>query len=164
MAQLVCTNLAAPFWGILADRGILKRRTILLVGALGQGLVTILLAFVTDMLPMIFLRALNGALLAALRPITNGIVADVTAESKRGKVFGRVQSALLLGMFITTMTVVPMAEETILGFQGWRVAFVLVGLVSVIVSALVTAFMKEPPHSDASNGSAGQGPLAVIAS
>merc|ERR1719401_692081 len=78
MSQLVCTNLAAPFWGILADRGVLRRRTILLVGALGQGLVTILLAFVTDMLPLVFLRALNGALLAALRPISNGIVADMT--------------------------------------------------------------------------------------
>jgi len=132
---------------------------------LGQGLVTILLAFVTDMVPMVFLRALNGALLAALRPISNGIVADVTAESKRGKVFGRIQSALLLGMFITTMTVVPIATETVMGFQGWRVAFVIVGMVSVIVSACVTAFMQEPPRVEVcDSASDGQTGCAAVVS
>mmetsp|Transcript_94513 Transcript_94513/g.246614 ORF Transcript_94513/g.246614 Transcript_94513/m.246614 type:complete len:534 (-) Transcript_94513:431-2032(-) len=149
VSQAVATNLAAPFWGILADRGILQRRTILLLGAMGQGLVTILLAFVTDMTPMILLRALNGVLLAALRPISNGIIADVTAGKHRGKIFSMVQSALLLGMFVTTMTVVPMAPESVLGFQGWRVAFVLVGVISVIVSGLVTVFMVEPPRDEA---------------
>jgi len=147
VSQAVCTNIAAPLWGILADRGVMRRRTILVVGAMGQGLVTILLAFVTDLIPMILLRALNGILLAALRPISNGIIADMTGEQKRGKIFGRVQSALLFGMFITTMSVVPMAGEIVLGFHGWRVAFVLVGLISVVVSALVLVFMVEPPHT-----------------
>jgi len=160
ISQMVLTNLAAPFWGILADRGIMKRRTILLVGALGQGFVTILLAFVTSMLPMIFLRALNGALLAALRPISNGIVADMTAESKRGKIFGRIQSALLLGMFVTNMTVVPLAPaKNVWGTHGWRVAYVIVGSVSVLVSALVTAFMREPPRAEEARdcGAGGRG-------
>merc|ERR1719464_2557916 len=107
-----------------------------------------LLAFVTDLIPMIFLRALNGIMLAALRPISNGIIADVTAEPKRGKIFGRVQSALLLGMFVTTMTVVPMATETVLGFQGWRVAFVIVGLISVVVSGLVLLLMPTLPQRE----------------
>jgi len=161
ISQMVSTNLAAPFWGILADRGILKRRTILLVGALGQGLVTIALAFIDDILPMVFLRALNGILLAALRPISNGIVADTTAESHRGKIFGRVQSALLMGMFVTTLCVVPMATEQVMGFQGWRVAFVLVGLVSVVVSVMVALLMEEPQRqeitSEAETSSSGRG-------
>lgn len=152
ISQMVFTNLAAPFWGILADRGILKRRTILLVGAFGQGIVTILLAFVDDIIPMIFLRALNGILLAALRPISNGIIADTTGESKRGKIFGRVQSALLIGMFITTLAVVPMATEQVAGFQGWRVAFVLVGTISVIVSLMIACLLEEPPHHSNDGG------------
>jgi len=108
----------------------------------------VLLAFVTDLAGMVFLRALNGIMLAALRPISNGIIADVTGESKHGKIFGRVQSALLLGMFVTSMTVVPMATETVLGFQGWRVAFVIVGFISVFVSAYVLFFMPELPKPD----------------
>lgn len=147
-AQAVCTNLAAPFWGIMADRGIIGRRNILIIGSLGQGFVTCMLAAVTIMGPMIILRALNGALLAALRPISNGIIADVTGESKRGKIFGRVQSSLLFGMFITTLAVVPMARRDVVGIQGWRVAFCLIGLVSVVVSALLVLFMKEPPRDE----------------
>jgi len=148
-AQAVCTNIAAPFWGILADRGILERKTILIIGSLGQGAVTCMLAVITILGPMIFLRALNGALLAALRPISNGIIADMTAESKRGKLFGRVQSSLMFGMFITSLVVVPIARKEILGIQGWRVAFVLIGAVSLVVSALLYLLMKEPPRAEA---------------
>mmetsp|Transcript_2954 Transcript_2954/g.8193 ORF Transcript_2954/g.8193 Transcript_2954/m.8193 type:complete len:537 (+) Transcript_2954:98-1708(+) len=161
-AQAVCTNLAAPFWGIMADRGILQRKSILIIGSLGQGFVTCLLALVTIMGPMIFMRAANGALLAALRPISNGIVADMTAESKRGKMFGRVQSSLMFGMLITTLVAVPMANMEVLGIQGWRVAFCLIGLVSVIVSALVLVFMKEPPREEAVNQSEGGGGCKAV--
>ena len=34
--QMVLTNLAAPFWGIIADRGLLQRRSILTLGCLGD--------------------------------------------------------------------------------------------------------------------------------
>jgi len=94
---------------------------------------------------MVCLRALNGALLAALRPVSNGIVADATCDKKRGMIFGRVQSALFFGMFLSTMIAVPMANKTVWGYQGWRVAFVLVGLISLLVSLLVVALMEQPP-------------------
>eukprot|EP00438_Fugacium_kawagutii_P000926 Skav211601 [mRNA] locus=scaffold2962:88747:94237:- [translate_table: standard] len=54
----VTTSAVAPFWGILADRGIMKRRD----------------------------PELLGALLASLRPVASGIIADVTSEQRRGKV------------------------------------------------------------------------------
>ena len=34
--QMVLTNVAAPFWGIIADRGLLQRRSILTLGCLGD--------------------------------------------------------------------------------------------------------------------------------
>jgi len=68
VAQAVCANLTGPLWGILADRGTVSRRKILIIGSLGQGAVTVSLAFVTVMTPMIFLRALNGIMLASLPP------------------------------------------------------------------------------------------------
>mmetsp|Transcript_95009 Transcript_95009/g.205146 ORF Transcript_95009/g.205146 Transcript_95009/m.205146 type:complete len:539 (-) Transcript_95009:48-1664(-) len=154
-AQAVCTNLAAPFWGIMADRGILQRKSILIIGSLGQGLVTCLLAVVTVMGPMIFMRAANGALLAALRPISNGIIADMTGERNRGKIFGRVQSSLMFGMFVTTLVAVPMARKDVFGIQGWRVAFCLIGVVSLIVSALLQVSLQEPGTRHAAKPSEG---------
>eukprot|EP00929_Paragymnodinium_shiwhaense_P057521 TRINITY_DN287_c0_g1_i2.p1 TRINITY_DN287_c0_g1~~TRINITY_DN287_c0_g1_i2.p1 ORF type:complete len:544 (+),score=135.45 TRINITY_DN287_c0_g1_i2:123-1754(+) len=148
VAQAVCTNLAAPLWGILADRGTLSRKTILIVGSLGQGLVTVCLAFVTVMTPMIFLRALNGIMLASLRPISNGIVADSTCDAKRGAMFGKVQAALVVGMLFSTLLAGPIANKDIVGIQGWRVAFVLVGSISLIVGVLLKLLMVEPPKED----------------
>jgi len=153
-AQLVFTNLAAPMWGILADRGTLKRRNILIIGALGQGVVTMLLAVITNLGTMVCLRALNGVFLASLRPISNGIIADVTGDSRRGKIFGRVQGALLFGMFVTTLTAGNMANKNIIGLQGWRVAFVLLGLVSAVVSAMLAYFFVEPPREEVELSSA----------
>merc|ERR1719464_215512 len=65
LAQTVCTNIAAPLWGIIADRGCLRRRTILIIGAMSQGVITVLLGLTTGnlgpVLPsMIVLRSLEG--------------------------------------------------------------------------------------------------------
>jgi len=151
MAQMITTTGAAPLWGILADRGTLTRRTILVAACLGQGLVTMLLALVSDMASMVLLRMLNGMLLAALRPIANGIIADATMEEKQGRIFGRVTAAMLLGMLATTVTVVPVATKEVMGFHGWRVAWVVVGLISVLVAGLVLCCLEEPPCKPAAD-------------
>jgi len=135
VGQLVMVNLAAPFWGIIADRGLLRRKTILILGACGQSIVLVVLSSVSSLGLMVFLRTLNGFCLAALRPIVNGIIADVTSEHCRGKSFGRVQSALLFGMFGTTLVAGNLVNKVILGFSGWRVTFVMVGMISAVVAA-----------------------------
>eukprot|EP00929_Paragymnodinium_shiwhaense_P115864 TRINITY_DN85012_c0_g1_i1.p1 TRINITY_DN85012_c0_g1~~TRINITY_DN85012_c0_g1_i1.p1 ORF type:complete len:539 (+),score=112.71 TRINITY_DN85012_c0_g1_i1:62-1678(+) len=162
VAQAVCMNVAAPLWGILADRGILSRRSILVVGSIGQGAVTVSLAFVTMMTPMIFLRALNGVMLASLRPISNGVVADTTSDGRRGGVFGKVQAAMVIGMLFATVLAGPMANVPVLGFQGWRVAFVLVGSLSLLVGAMLAKFFCEPPRDVCEAEKTQGGVLAAI--
>lgn len=142
--QAVCANVAAPLWGMLADNGTISRRNILIIGSLGQGVVTVVLAFVTALQPMVFLRGLNGIMLASLRPISNGVVADSTSDSLRGKLFGQIQSALVLGMLFTSLVATPIANKDINGIQGWRVAFVLVGSLSLIVCVLLKLFFEDP--------------------
>jgi len=144
VAQAVCVNIAAPLWGVLADRRVTSRRNLLIMGALGQAAATMCLSLVSSLGPMIFLRCCAGICLASLRPIANGVVADVTSESKQGKVFGRLQALALIGMFTTTMAVVPIARWEIFGILGWRVAFVTVGLASVAVSCALFFFFEEP--------------------
>jgi len=161
VAQAVCSNLAGPLWGILADRGTVSRRTILIVGSIGQGAVTVSLAFVTVMVPMIFLRALNGIMLASLRPISNGVVADCTSDSKRGAMFGKVQAALVLGMLFSVLLAGPIANKDVMGIQGWRVAFVLVGSLSLIVGALLSKYFVEPPHEEPAGHTRSTGGRAI---
>jgi MFS family permease len=146
--QAVCSNIAGPLWGMFADRGTISRRNILMIGSLGQGVVTVFLAFITSLTPMIILRGLNGIMLASLRPISNGVVADTTSDSLRGKVFGQVQSAMVFGMLFTAVVATPIANLTVFGIRGWRIAFVLIGSLSLVVCALLKLFFVNPAVAD----------------
>lgn len=147
--QALCQAAAAPFWGVLADRGILTRKTILVFGSVSQGVVTGILAGVDRLVPMILLRSLNGALLASLRPVCNGVLADVTSEARRGKAYGWIFFSLNVGMVLGSLIATPLSTRIVLGLQGWRVAFVLVGLVSALVGAIVAVCMTEPEREGA---------------
>lgn len=146
LAQGVTSSIAAPFWGILADRAILQRKTIIILGCVMQGLVTMSLAFVDGFLPMICLRVLNGIMLASLRPVAHGIIADVTSESKRGKVFGFVQLSTNAGMMVGGLIGTPLSTKHVAGLQGWRLAFLVAGGLSAILGLVISLTMKEPPR------------------
>jgi len=144
--QMVLTNLAAPFWGILADRGTLQRRKILMIGALGEGLAVTTLAFAPNFVPMIISRALSGFFLASLRPVCNGLIADMTSDNSRGKLFGRMQAALLAGMFFSSIIGGNIANKKLAGIPGWRLLFITAGVCACIIATAVARFLREPPR------------------
>lgn len=137
---------AAPVWGVLADRAVLTRRSILVLGCAGWGLVTAALALVDAYAPMVALRAVNGVLLASLRPICNGLVPDVVEENRRGRVYGLIALSTNVGGMAGGMVVTPISTSTIVGMQGWRIAFVVVGGLCVALSFVVAATLQEPPR------------------
>lgn len=150
LAQGVAANAACPFWGVMADRGIMRQKDLMMIAALGQGAITILLALATQYGNyMIFLRAMNGLFLAGLRPLANGVVAKTTSGNLQGKIFARILIFMNLGGSICSFVVTPMAaipfEFMGLEFNGWRPAWIMVGLLSLAVSALTAAFMEEAP-------------------
>eukprot|EP00931_Biecheleriopsis_adriatica_P056761 TRINITY_DN3365_c0_g1_i3.p1 TRINITY_DN3365_c0_g1~~TRINITY_DN3365_c0_g1_i3.p1 ORF type:complete len:500 (+),score=99.49 TRINITY_DN3365_c0_g1_i3:47-1546(+) len=160
--QMVLTNLAAPFWGILADRGILTRRNILIIGALGEAVAVTAIAFAPSIILMVFCRAASGFFLASLRPVCNGLIADMTSELYRGKIFGRVQSALLFGMFGSTMVAGNIANIYIVGLPGWRFMFVVAGLIACCVAAAIARLLVEPPREADATTSDQKGCRAVL--
>lgn len=154
MVQALAGNFAAPFWGAMADRGTMKRKSIIVLGCVIQGLITVVLAGVDQLWPMLILRALNGAMLASLRPIANGIVADVTSETNRGKVYGGMGIAMNVGTMGGTLIGTNLARRSVLGLEGWRVAFIIIGGASVLVGFIAWALMQEPPRRAAATGEA----------
>eukprot|EP00434_Breviolum_minutum_P007300 symbB.v1.2.006444.t1/scaffold384.1/size215671/17 len=144
--QMVLTNLAAPFWGILADRGTLKKKTILMLGAIGEGIAVTIFAFVPNFWVMMMLRGMSGFFLASLRPVCNGLIADLTSDNKRGKIFGRVQSALLVGMFCSLLIAGNVANAFVGDIPGWRFLFAGGGVVAFIVAFGLAFFLAEPHH------------------
>ncbi|CAJ1339195.1 unnamed protein product [Effrenium voratum] len=146
LIQGVTTAAVAPLWGIIADRGVMKRKNIIVMGCVLQGLVTMLLSVIDQMVGMTLLRALNGAMLASLRPVANGVIADVTSEQRRGKVFGVVQFCTNAGLMAGGLIGTPLSTKTVLGWQGWRVSFIGIGLLSVLVGVFAACTMTEPPR------------------
>lgn len=146
VAQTASTNAAGPLFGALVDLGAMRSRNILVACCAGHGLVTASLALALPMPPMwamFLLHVLNGVLLAPLRPVSNCIVGYDTAPAERGTVFGRVQSSLLLGMLVCSMATGAISRISVFGLEGWRIAFVLVGIVAVVVSARAAALLGE---------------------
>merc|ERR550534_2346374 len=64
-----------------------------------------------------------------------------------------------------TLVGTNLARQTVLGIQGWRAAFVLIGLLSVLVGFVAWALMTEPPKrgSGAATSTKGRGLGAVRA-
>ncbi|KAE8727888.1 Major facilitator superfamily protein isoform 2 [Hibiscus syriacus] len=109
------------------------------LGAFLWAAATFLLAFST-FFQVAISRALNGIGLA--------IVADSTDDSNRGMAFGWLQVTSNLGSVIGGFIAVLLAPITFIGIPGWRIAFHLVGLISIIVGTLVNLFANDPHFSN----------------
>merc|ERR1711920_934691 len=169
MMQGIFQNAGAVFWGIAADRGYMKRKNILCFAAALQGLCTFSLAFVSTIPPMWPIRMANGFFLAALRPISNGIVADLASTKDQGFYFGLMQGLWSLGMSGTGMIVGPVAEASydlpIFGeTRGWRIAYVIVSCFAIVASVFSFLKMPDVPAAPLTEEEKQQGVCAMIRS
>lgn len=91
---------------------------------------------------------MNGIGLALVAPAIQSLVADSTDDSNRGVAFGWLQLTGNLGSIIGGLCSIIIAPMTFMGIPGWRIAFHLVGLISVFVGILVRFFAHDPHFSD----------------
>lgn len=146
MVTGLCISFAAPIWGVLADRDIVSRPTILAVGALGWGIATGLLAIADDWSTMLVIRAFHGVMLACLRPTCNSLVADAYCEKRRGKAFGLIQSSYDVGVMVVPLFATPLSTKRIFGVQGWRPLFLVICVFSLLVSLVLSRRLHEVPR------------------
>lgn len=89
-------------------------------------------------------RGLNGIGLALVIPAVQSLVADSTDDDNRGTAFGWLQLTSSIGSVFGGFFALLLAQTTVLGIEGWRIAFHLVAIVSVIVGTLVWFFAVDP--------------------
>lgn len=89
-------------------------------------------------------RGLNGIGLALVIPAVQSLVADSTDDGNRGAAFGWLQLTSSIGSIIGGFSALLLASTTVLGVEGWRVAFHLVAAISVAVGVLVWLFAVDP--------------------
>ncbi|XP_052197594.1 uncharacterized protein LOC127804696 isoform X1 [Diospyros lotus] len=142
IVQSSCYPLAA----YLASRH--NRTHVIALGAFLWAAATFLVAFSSTFLEVAISRGLNGIGLAIVTPAIQSLVADSTDDTNRGTAFGWLQLTANFGSIIGGLCSVLIASTSIMGIPGWRIAFHLVGLLSVIVGILVRLFANDPRFSD----------------
>ncbi|OMO56058.1 Major facilitator superfamily [Corchorus capsularis] len=128
-----------------------NRAHVISLGAFLWAAATLLVAISTTFFQVAVSRGLNGIGLAIVIPSIQSLVADSTDESNRGWAFGWLQLTGNIGFILGGFCSVLIASKTIMGIPGWRFAFHLVALISVIVGILVHFFVKDPRFSDTTN-------------
>ncbi|KAK1431275.1 hypothetical protein QVD17_07731 [Tagetes erecta] len=145
IVQASCFPLAA----YLAARH--NRAHIIAYAAFLWSAATFLVAFSSSFLQVAIARALNGIGLAIVAPAIQSLVADSTNDENRGMAFGWLQLTSNLGSIIGGLVSLLLASTTFMGIPGWRLAFHLVGIISVIVGILVRLFAHDPRFSQSQN-------------
>ncbi|CAK9320596.1 unnamed protein product [Citrullus colocynthis] len=125
-----------------------NRAHVIALGAFLWATATFLVAFSSTFFQVAISRGLNGIGLAIVIPAIQSLVADSTDDSNRGLAFGWLQLTGNLGSIIGGLCSVLMASTSFMGIPGWRIAFHLVGLLSVIVGILSWLFANDPRFSE----------------
>ncbi|KAI4345236.1 hypothetical protein L6164_012378 [Bauhinia variegata] len=141
IVQSICYPLAA----YLATRH--NRAHVIALGAFLWAAATFLVAISTTFLQVAISRGLNGIGLAIVIPAIQSLVADSTDDGNRGTAFGWLHLTANFGSIIGGLFSILIAQTSFLGIPGWRIAFHLVGLISVIVGILVRLFANDPHFS-----------------
>lgn len=132
-----------------------NRAHVIALGAFLWAAATFLVAISSTFFQVAVSRGLNGIGLAIVTPAIQSLVADSTDDSNRGMAFGWLQLTGNLGSIIGGLSSVLIASTSFMGIPGWRIAFVLVGLVSVIVGTLVHLFANDPNFSETDRAKGG---------
>jgi predicted MFS family arabinose efflux permease len=112
-------------------------------------------AFVPSIPVFATLRFLTGVVAAAVIPMSLGYIGDTFPYQDRQIALGRFMSALMIGQIVGSTLGGVFGE-----YLGWRYIFVVFGVVSLVVSALLA---REAKHSSPSAAARPLGPQLLTA-
>lgn len=129
-----------PVWGLIADR--FGRRIMIQRALFGACLVIGAMGFVQSPEQLFALRLLQGAVTGLVAAISTVVSLTVPRE-RLAAMLGLMQTALFVGNAIG-----PLLGGAISDAIGFRMAFMLTGLLFLFSGLLVTFFVAEPPRQE----------------
>lgn len=142
-SQAFTMMLAAPLWGMMADRR--GRKLMVMRAAFGAAIVVTLMGFVRSAEELIFLRGLQG-LVTGVAPATMALVASIAPRERSGYAMGLQQMALWAGISLG-----PLMGGVIADTFGYQVTYMVTGGLLVSAGLLVWIGVDEeftPPVLD----------------
>ncbi|EPR58840.1 transporter, major facilitator family protein [Toxoplasma gondii GT1] len=124
--------IACPLWGLAID--CCGRRRMFASTALGWGLASALFFFVWMPWQVMPLMCFTGLFMAAMGPLSQKVLSEEVPADSRGTSFGTMHFFQSLGRIISLQAATSVSGLFILGAEGWRYAFAMCGLVSIVMA------------------------------
>ncbi|RWR95689.1 Major facilitator superfamily [Cinnamomum micranthum f. kanehirae] len=134
--------LASPLAGILVLH--YDRPTVLAMGTACWALSTAAVGASQHFLQVAFWRAVNGFGLAIVIPALQSFIADSYLDGVRGTGFGVLSLVGSVGGIGGGVLATVMAGQEFGGIPGWRCAFIMMALLSLLIGFLVFMFVVDP--------------------
>jgi MFS family permease len=142
--RIIFQTFSGPFWGMLADR--YNRKWILVIGTGFWGLWTLLCGLVTDYWQLLVIRVIACLGLGALYPAAFSMLADVFGPKRRGRAMGAISA---IGMFGIVIGAFAFGELLNVPDTGWRWAFILLGITSILSGVVIAILIRDPVRGGA---------------
>jgi predicted MFS family arabinose efflux permease len=148
---IIVYTIASPFAGWFGDRG--TRKWLVAGGVVLWSLATVGCGFARDYRELLMMRSLVGIGEAGYATVAPGMIADLFAADRRGRMLAWFYLAIPVGSALGYVLGGTIAghHEAVLGMlglagttaQGWRVAFAVAGVPGLLF-ALAAAMLPEP--------------------
>ena len=142
--RIIFQTFSGPFWGMLADR--FNRKWILVLGTGLWGIWTLACGLVTNYWQLLAVRVIACLGLGCLYPAAFSMLADVFGPRQRGKAMGTISA---IGMFGIVAGAFAFGELLAIPDVGWRWAFILLGLSSVLTGVVIAILVRDPVRGGA---------------
>lgn len=134
--------LSSPLAGVLALH--YNRPSVIALGTVFWALSTAAVGVSQHFQQVAFWRAINGFGLAIVIPALQSFIADSYLDSSRGTGFGMLSLIGSVGGIGGGVVATIMAGQDYWGIPGWRFAFIMMALLSLLIGALVFLFVVDP--------------------
>ena len=142
--RIIFQTFSGPFWGMAADR--YNRKWILVIGTGMWGIWTLVCGLITSYWQLLAVRVIACLGLGCLYPAAFSMLADVFGPRQRGKAMGTISA---IGMFGIVVGAFAFGELLTIPDVGWRWAFILLGLASILSGLVIAVLVRDPVRGGA---------------
>ncbi|KAK1444685.1 multiplied multi-transmembrane transporter-like protein [Babesia gibsoni] len=138
--EVLAGTACSPIWGLLVDRFVVNH--VYPAGAFLGGVVCILLACVSNYPFIIFLRILHGFAMSSTGPVVHKIITESRSNSEMAIWYGFYVAVMCAASLTSVFCCSQLALKTIAGYYGWRLCYLVMSLVWLVIGVLVYFFLK----------------------
>jgi MFS family permease len=142
--RIILQTFSGPFWGMAADR--FNRKWVLVIGTGLWGTWTLVCGLVTSYWQLLLVRVIACLGLGALYPAAFSMLADVFGPRRRGRAMGTISAIGMFGIVIGAFAFGMLLE---IPDVGWRYAFIVLGLASILSGVLIAVLVRDPVRGGA---------------